>query len=92
MRGYFPVALAFVSALLFYLGSAGQQWRAAPLWPRISRPAAAVAAVGALFAGVANDHVAATFAVVVTTLMACLVAFPFIGVVRHRRRPVRSQQ
>ena len=46
MREFLPVALAFVSALLFYLGSPGQQWRAAPLWPRLSQGAALVAFVG----------------------------------------------
>jgi hypothetical protein len=87
MREYLPVALAFVSALLFYLGSPGQQWRASPLWPRASRKAAVIAATGALFAGVESDRLATTLSVILTTQMACLVAFPFIGALRTRGRP-----
>ncbi|WP_246257023.1 hypothetical protein [Pararobbsia alpina] len=81
-----PVALAFASALLFYLGSPGQQWRASPLWPRASRKAAIVTAIGALFAGVDRDDLAPTLFVVLTTQMACLVAFPSIGALRTRGR------
>ena len=92
MREYLPVALAFVSALLFYLGSPGQQWRASPLWPRFSRKAAAVAALGALFAGADTDHLAATLSIVLTTQMACLVAFPFVGALRSRGRPAQSKR
>jgi hypothetical protein len=91
MREYLPVVLGFVSALLFYLGSPGQQWRASPLWPRVSRKAAAVAALGALFAGVDSDHLATTLSAFLTTQMACLVAFPFIGVLRTRGRPGASK-
>jgi hypothetical protein len=91
MREYLPVALAFISALLFYLGSPGQQWRASPLWPRVSRKAAAVVAIGALFAGVDTHHLAATLSVVLTTQMACLVAFPFLAALKGRDRgPGRS--
>jgi len=92
MREYLPVALAFVSALLFYLGSPGQQWRASPLWPRVSRKLAAVAALGALFAGVGTEHLPATLSVVVTTQMACLVAFPIVGALRRRGRPAGSKR
>jgi hypothetical protein len=86
MHGSLPVALAFVSALLFYLGSPGQQWRTAPLWPRFSRTAAVIAMIAALFADIDTGHLATTLPVVVTTQMACLVAFPFMGALRRRAR------
>lgn len=92
MREYLPVALAFVSALLIYLGSPGQQWRASALWPRYSRKVALVAAIAALFIGADSDHLATTLSIMLTTQMACFVAFPFIGVLRSRGRPVGSKR
>ncbi|WP_109480068.1 hypothetical protein [Paraburkholderia sp. C35] len=85
MREFLPVALAFVSALLFYLGSPGQQWRAAPLWPRFSRRLALIALGASLVPGIAEGHLAATLSIVVTTLMAGFVAFPFVAALRNRR-------
>jgi len=84
MREFLPVALAFVSALLFYLGSPGQQWRAAPLWPRLSQGAALVAFMAALIPGIAAGHLATTLSIVITTLMASFVAFPFVAALRRR--------
>ncbi|MBN3763598.1 hypothetical protein [Burkholderia sp. Ac-20365] len=84
MREFLPVALAFVSALLFYLGSPGQQWRAAPLWPRFSRRAALIALIAAVISGGAAGHLATTLSIVITTLMASFVAFPFVAALCKR--------
>jgi hypothetical protein len=84
MREFLPVALAFVSALFFYLGSPGQQWRVAPLWPRFSLRAALVALIAAVIPGVTSGHLASTLSIVVTTLMASFVAFPFVAALRRR--------
>jgi hypothetical protein len=84
MREFLPVALAFVSALLFYLGSPGQQWRAAPLWPRACRSAALVAAIAALIPGIVAGHLATTLSIDITTVMASFVAFPFVAALRRR--------
>jgi hypothetical protein len=84
MREFLPVALAFASALFFYLGSPGQQWRVAPLWPRFSRRAALVAVIASIIPGAAAGHFASTLAIVVTTLMASFVAFPFVAALRRR--------
>ncbi|CAG9191303.1 conserved membrane hypothetical protein [Paraburkholderia sabiae] len=84
MREFLPVALAFVSALFFYLGSPGQQWRVAPLWPRFSRRASLVALIAAVIPGVTSGHLASTLSIVVTTLMASFVAFPFVAALRRR--------
>lgn len=80
MLASLPVALAFGSALLFYLGSPGQQWRAAPLWPRFSRRVALAGALAALIPCMVTGHPATTLALLVTTWMASFVAFPFVAV------------
>jgi ABC-type uncharacterized transport system permease subunit len=92
MREFLPVALAFVSALLFYLGSPGQQWRATPLPPRSSRSLACLAVIAAIVPGVLDGHTATTLSIVITTLMASLVAFPFVAVAVSRRRAVRPRR
>jgi hypothetical protein len=96
MREYLPVALAFVSALLLYLGSPGQQWRTSALWPRYSRKMAALAAVCAVVAGAMDGtnagHLWVTFCLVLTTQMACLVAFPFIGALWKPRRSTETRR
>jgi ABC-type nitrate/sulfonate/bicarbonate transport system permease component len=86
MRVFSPVALAIASALLFYLGSPRQQWLRSPLWPRYSRRAAALLAVGAVLANAGAQHLATSLSVVLTALMAALVACPFIGVLLGRWR------
>ncbi len=92
MREYLPVALAFVSALLIYLGSPGQQWRATPLWPHFSRKLALASALIAPFTGTHTTHPATAFFIVITTLMACLVTFPFLAAFRRGNPASESQR
>lgn len=82
MRELLPVALAFVSALFIYLGSPGQQWFARPLPSRFSRLAASLVVVAAILPGALEHHLATTLSIVITTLMTCFVAFPFVAVLR----------
>jgi ABC-type uncharacterized transport system permease subunit len=84
MREFLPVALAFVSALLFYLGSPGQQWLKASLPSRLTTRTALLVAIVAVVPGALEGHTATTLSVVVTTLMASFVAFPFVAVWRKR--------
>jgi hypothetical protein len=86
MREYLPPTLAFASALVFYLGSARQQWLASPLPTRSSRAVAALLAARAVFAGEYAGHPVTTISIVLTTQMAAFVAFPFIAVLLGRAR------
>lgn len=86
MRAFLPAALALASALLFYLGSPRQQWLRAPLWPRHSRPAAALLTVCALFADGGTQPFATSLSIVLTALMTGFVACPLVGVLLGRWR------
>ncbi|NML34354.1 hypothetical protein [Paraburkholderia antibiotica] len=83
------VAPAVAGALLFYLGSPGQRWLRAP-WPgRPTRIGAAICvALSVVFAARALQP-ATALSVVVTTLMASLTAWPFIGALLERNRARR---
>ncbi|OLL32218.1 hypothetical protein BTH42_07130 [Burkholderia sp. SRS-W-2-2016] len=86
------VAPAIAGALLFYLGSPGQRWLRAP-WPaRSTRVAAAVCVALSAVCAVRALQPATSLAVVATTLMASLTAWPFLGALLERRRARRVAQ
>jgi hypothetical protein len=87
MSEFLPIALALLSALLVYLGSPAQHWLTAPLSHRYGRTTAALIAVGALLTGAIAWPLTTDFAIVLTTQMACFVAFPFLGALWQNRRP-----
>ncbi|HYS63251.1 MAG TPA: hypothetical protein VEN30_05425 [Paraburkholderia sp.] len=89
MGNVFIVAPAFAGALLFYLGMPGQRWLRAP-WPaRPTRIAAAVCVVASLVCAARAMQPATSLSVVVTTLMAILTAYPFVGALIERTRTRR---
>jgi ABC-type uncharacterized transport system permease subunit len=76
--------------LLFYVSSPGQRWLRAP-WPaRPARLAAAVCVAISLICAARALQLATSLSVVVTTLMACLTAYPFIGALVERSRTRRT--
>ncbi|HEY2604540.1 hypothetical protein P0D88_28930 [Paraburkholderia sp. RL18-103-BIB-C] len=84
------VVSALAGALLFYVSAPGQRWLRAP-WP--ARPArlAATMCVALSLACAARALLPATsLSVVVTTLMASLTSYPFIGALIERRRARRA--
>ncbi len=87
MLEYSSIALACVSALVGYLGSPGQRWRAIPLPGRPSRAIAACLAILAVFAGAQAWQWATALAVTLTVQMTCFVALPFLGALWQGRRP-----
>jgi ABC-type uncharacterized transport system permease subunit len=84
------VAPAFAGALLFYVSSPGQRWLREP-WPvRPARFAAAVCVAISLACAARALQPATSLSVVVTTVMACLTATPFIGALVERSRARRA--
>ncbi|HEY4296148.1 MAG TPA: hypothetical protein VGM85_06715 [Paraburkholderia sp.] len=83
------VVSALAGALLFYVSAPGQRWLRTP-WPaRPTRLAAAVCVALSLVCAARALQLATSLSVVVTTLMAALTAYPFIGVLVERRRARR---
>lgn len=84
------VVSAMVGASLFYLSTTGQRWLRAP-WPaRLARSAAAACVALSLACAAQALQPATSLSVVVTTLMASLMAYPFIGALLERRRARRA--
>jgi hypothetical protein len=84
------VAPAVAGALLFYLSSPGQRWLRMP-WPiRPARIAAAACVVLSLVCAARAFQPATSLSLVVTTLMASLTAWPFIGALIERNRARRA--
>jgi hypothetical protein len=84
------VAPAFAGALLFYVSAPAQRWLRAP-WPaRPARIAAVVCVAISLVCAAQALQFATSLSVVVTALMACLTAAPFIGVLIERGRVKRA--
>ncbi|WP_235527448.1 hypothetical protein [Burkholderia sp. Leaf177] len=83
------VVFAIAGSLLYYLAAPGQRWLSAQLAPRICRTLSAVFICSAIVIGANGLHPATALAVVFTTVMACLTACPFLGVLaaRSRSRP-----
>jgi hypothetical protein len=86
MRESAPLALAVLSAVLFYLGSSGQQWRRTPLWPRYSRKLALALGITAWWALAQVSHWATCIAMVLSLQMTCLIVCSSIGAVCAWRR------
>jgi hypothetical protein len=86
------VALALAGALLFYVGSASQRWLRAPLPARPARLAAVLCIALSLACAARALQPATSLSVVLTTLMAALTAYPFIGALVERRRIRRAEQ
>jgi hypothetical protein len=84
------VAPAFAGALLLYVSSPAQRWVRTP-WPaRPPRGAALVCIAISLVCAVRALQLATSLSVVVTMLMACLTAAPFIGALIDRCRSRRA--
>jgi hypothetical protein len=92
MRESAPLALAVLSALLFYLGSSGQQWRSAPLWPRYSRKLALVLGVAAWWVLAQASPWPTCIAVVLSVQMTCLIACSSVGALCAWRRITPAQR
>ncbi|PLZ02647.1 hypothetical protein CY652_08895 [Burkholderia sp. WAC0059] len=86
MKDSFIVVLAGAGALLAYLGSSRQRWLRRP-WPaRPTRVAATLCLLAACGLGAQARPVAAALSLVVTVVMACLSASPFVGLLVERWR------
>jgi peptidoglycan/LPS O-acetylase OafA/YrhL len=84
MNTAFTVASALAGALLFYSSTSNQRWLREP-WPaRPARIAAAVCVIASLVSAAIGLQISTSLSVVITTLMACLTAYPFIGVLVER--------
>ncbi|MGF6571544.1 peptidoglycan/LPS O-acetylase OafA/YrhL [Paraburkholderia sp. GAS333] len=84
------VAPAFAGALLLYVSSPAQRWLRAP-WPaRSARLAALVCVAISLVCAARALQPATSLSVVVTVLMACLTAAPFIGALIDHSRSKRA--
>jgi hypothetical protein len=86
MKDSFPAILAGAAAVLAYVSAPGQRWLRAP-WPaRPTRSAAGACLLAALACGMRALHPATALALIVTVVMTCLTASPFIGVLVERVR------
>jgi hypothetical protein len=84
------VAPAIAGALLLYVSTSVQRWLRAP-WPaRPARVAALVCIAISLACAAHALQPAASLSVVVTVLMTCLTAAPFIGALIGRSRSTRA--
>ncbi|QDQ80201.1 hypothetical protein [Paraburkholderia megapolitana] len=88
MKDLFIVASALAGALLFYLSAPGQRWFRKPWRARPSRIGAVACTIAAFSTGADAMHPATSLSLVITTIMATLVACPLLGaVLEHRRLP-----
>lgn len=86
MGNVFIVAPACAGALLFYCSMPEQRWLRAPLAVRWARIAAAVCVAWSVAYATEAMPAATSLAMVVTTLMASLTAYPFVGALIERVR------
>jgi hypothetical protein len=86
MRDVLIVVSACAGTLLFYFSTPAQRWLHAP-WPaRPARIAACVCIVASFVCGTQALHPATSLSFVVTMIMVCLTAYPFVGVLVERVR------
>ncbi|PQV54301.1 hypothetical protein B0G83_101483 [Paraburkholderia sp. BL21I4N1] len=90
MGNLFIVALACAGALFFYCSMPGQRWLRAPLPARLARCAAAVCVAFSIGLATSAMEPATSLSVVVTTLMASLTVYPFVGALIERTRLRRT--
>ncbi|MGH8780085.1 hypothetical protein [Paraburkholderia sp.] len=86
MKDLLIVASALAGALLFYFSAPHQRWFRAPWRARPSRIAAAVCSIAAFATGADALHPATSLSLVVSTMMATLVACPLLGALIEQRR------
>lgn len=84
------VVSALAGASLFYVSTPSQRWLRAPLPARPARLAATLCVALSLACAARALQPATSLSVVVTTLMAGLSAYPFIGALIERRRARRA--
>ncbi|MFM0642857.1 hypothetical protein PQR14_00885 [Paraburkholderia bryophila] len=86
MGNVFIVALACAGALFFYCSMPGQRWLRAPLPALPARCAAAVCVALSVGCAASALQPVTSLSVVVTTLMASLTVYPFVGALIERTR------